>query len=63
MLQRGAGNHSGFESSIIEELIRMVRVLFVCHSNICRSPMAEFVMKDLVRQNGLPLQCRKKITP
>ncbi len=31
----------------------MVRILFVCHGNICRSPMAEFVMKDLVRQNGL----------
>lgn len=28
------------------------RVLFVCHGNICRSPMAEFVMKDLVRQRG-----------
>ena len=31
----------------------MVRILFVCHGNICRSPMAEFVMKDLVRQKGL----------
>lgn len=28
----------------------MARVLFVCHGNICRSPMAEFVMKDLVRK-------------
>ncbi|MGN0985734.1 MAG: low molecular weight protein-tyrosine-phosphatase [Candidatus Enterenecus sp.] len=28
-------------------------ILFVCHGNICRSPMAEFVMKDLVRQAGL----------
>ncbi len=26
----------------------MTRILFVCHGNICRSPMAEFVMKDLV---------------
>ena len=31
----------------------MIRVLFVCHGNICRSPMAEFVMKDMVRQKGL----------
>ena len=31
----------------------MVRILFVCHGNICRSPMAEFVMKDLVRRAGL----------
>lgn len=29
------------------------RILFVCHGNICRSPMAEFVMKDLVRKRGL----------
>lgn len=30
----------------------MVRILFVCHGNICRSPMAEFVMKDLVEKRG-----------
>ena len=29
------------------------RVLFVCHGNICRSPMAEFVMKELLRREGL----------
>ena len=34
----------------------MTRVLFVCHGNICRSPMAEFVMKDLVRKAGLESQ-------
>ena len=31
----------------------MIRVLFACHGNICRSPMAEYVMKDLVRTAGL----------
>lgn len=31
----------------------MTRILFVCHGNICRSPMAEFIMKDLVRKAGL----------
>ncbi len=31
----------------------MVKILFVCHGNICRSPMAEFVMKDMVRKAGL----------
>ena len=31
----------------------MVKVLFVCHGNICRSPMAEFVMKDLVKKAGM----------
>ena len=30
----------------------MKKILFVCHGNICRSPMAEFVMKDLVRKAG-----------
>ena len=30
----------------------MIRVLFICHGNICRSPMAEFIMKDLVRKAG-----------
>ena len=28
-----------------------MKILFVCHGNICRSPMAEFVMKDLVEKN------------
>ena len=31
----------------------MKRILFVCHGNICRSPMAEFVMKYLVEKEGL----------
>ena len=31
----------------------MVKILFICHGNICRSPMAEFIFKDLVRQAGL----------
>ena len=31
----------------------MIRILFVCHGNICRSPMAEFVMKDLVEKAGV----------
>ena len=34
----------------------MTKILFICHGNICRSPMAEFVMKDLVRQAGLESQ-------
>ena len=28
----------------------MIKILFVCHGNICRSPMAEFVMKDMVKK-------------
>ena len=28
------------------------RIIFVCHGNICRSPMAEFVLKDMVKKRG-----------
>lgn len=31
----------------------MIRIMFVCHGNICRSPMAEFIMKKLVAEKGL----------
>ena len=31
----------------------MIRILFICYGNICRSPMAEFVLKDLVEKAGL----------
>ena len=31
----------------------MIKVLFVCHGNICRSPMAEFVLKDMAAKAGL----------
>ena len=31
----------------------MIKILFVCHGNICRSPMAEFIMKDKVKKLGL----------
>ena len=34
----------------------MIHILFVCHGNICRSPMAEYVMKHLVNQAGLEAQ-------
>lgn len=34
----------------------MIKVLFICHGNICRSPMAEYVMKGLVRKAGLESQ-------
>ena len=36
--------------------IGMKNILFICHGNICRSPMAEFVMKDLVKKAGLASQ-------
>ncbi len=31
----------------------MVKVMFVCHGNICRSPMAEFIFKNMLRERGL----------
>ena len=34
----------------------MIKVLFVCHGNICRSPMAEFILKDMVEKRGIATQ-------
>ncbi|MBQ2089433.1 MAG: low molecular weight phosphotyrosine protein phosphatase [Lachnospiraceae bacterium] len=31
----------------------MIRILFICHGNICRSPMAEFILKDMVKKKGV----------
>ncbi len=31
----------------------MIKILFICHGNICRSPMAEFVLKDIIKKQGL----------
>ncbi|MBQ8410770.1 MAG: low molecular weight phosphotyrosine protein phosphatase [Ruminiclostridium sp.] len=31
----------------------MYRIVFICHGNICRSPMAEFVLKDMVKKLGI----------
>lgn len=31
----------------------MIKIMFVCHGNICRSPMAEFVLLDMVKKRGL----------
>ncbi len=32
---------------------KKIKILFVCHGNICRSPMAEFVMRDMIKRCGL----------
>ena len=34
----------------------MIKVLFICHGNICRSPMAQFVLQDMVNKKGLESQ-------
>ena len=31
----------------------MTKIMFVCHGNICRSPMAEFIFKDLINKQGM----------
>ena len=36
----------------MEDAAIMVNILFICHGNICRSPMAEYIMKDLVKKEG-----------
>ena len=46
----------GYFTKIIKYLRRfekMYKIMFVCHGNICRSPMAEFIMKKLAAENGL----------
>lgn len=39
-------------SKKIKYYLRMKKILFICHGNICRSPMAEFVFKDMVHKAG-----------
>ena len=34
----------------------MIKILFCCHGNICRSPMGEFILKDMVRKAGVAEQ-------
>ena len=41
----------------------MVKVLFICHGNICRSPMAEYLLRDMVRRQGLAAQFRAHGVP
>lgn len=40
-------------SGILRKEIIMIKILFICHGNICRSPMAEFIFKDMVNEAGL----------
>ncbi len=38
----------------MDERVKCVtKIMFVCHGNICRSPMAEFIFKDLIRKKGI----------
>ena len=45
-----------YQQLCIQNGLLMIKIVFVCHGNICRSPMAEFVMKDMVRKAGLENQ-------
>ena len=40
----------------------MRKILFVCHGNICRSPMAEYICKDLIDKNHLDVYCESRAT-
>lgn len=40
----------------------MIKVLFVCHGNICRSPMAEFIFKDLVKEDDNEFHIESRAT-
>lgn len=35
------------------DYVYMTRIIFICHGNICRSPMAEFIFKNLINRKGL----------
>ena len=41
------------ETAEIEGFRAMIRILFICHGNICRSTMAQFVMEDMINKKGL----------
>lgn len=40
----------------MKETNSKIKILFICHGNICRSPMAEFIMKDIVKKNNVENQ-------
>lgn len=40
----------------------MIKILFVCHGNICRSPMAEFILKDLVKEDSKEFYIESRAT-
>lgn len=40
----------------------MMRIMFVCHGNICRSPMAEFILRDLAEKEGIALEVSSSAT-
>jgi protein-tyrosine phosphatase len=41
------------EKHLLKGVYMSIRVLFVCHGNICRSPMSEFILKDMVEKRGI----------
>ena len=38
---------------ILRKIDERIKIMFVCHGNICRSPMAEFIFKDLAKKQGM----------
>ena len=51
--QKYKKNITDLFSIFVPGMANIERILFVCHGNICRSPMAEFIMKALVRAKSL----------
>ena len=41
------------EKRLLKGVYMSIRVLFICHGNICRSPMAEYILKDMAEKRGL----------
>jgi protein-tyrosine phosphatase len=42
--------------SVLRSFRALIKILFICHGNICRSPMAEFILKDMVQKRGIASQ-------
>ena len=48
--------YKGLQSQKNQEMrgyTKMIKVLFICHGNICRSPMAQYVFEDMVKKQGI----------
>ena len=41
------------KDEVEQEGDNMIKILFICHGNICRSPMAEYLFKKMVKDNHL----------
>ena len=54
MMKQGHDLQASYEfDKVLSEHTNMIKILFVCHGNICRSPMAEYILKDMAVRAGV----------